>query len=286
MQLTVAGNQHRDQANERPGSSQQRGGARHVRPRGGPLDIVVRGVPPAHALAEGRIHAPPMDFVRVRGPVATICPLARSRQNAGRVATTADRAPRTAARLSPRNRRDRGRRARAVAARGGDRDRLHAAHLGVTHAERERLPGRAPRLRRVVRPSRARRRRLLLPHARGPRRHARPHQGLPDRLVARDPDRPRLAGARNVAGDLPLRAPRPRRPAASDLHGVRRGEPADQSRRRCVRTCVRRCAGTTSRSTPRTAGPSRAIASRQRSAHSTHPRRSTPVSTRSARSQR
>ena len=83
-------------------------------------------------------------------------------------------------------------------------------------------PRRAPRLRRLVRPRRSRRRRLLRAHARGPGRHARPHQGVAHRLVPGDPGRRRLAGARNVAGDLPLRAPRPRRPAARDPHRLRR----------------------------------------------------------------
>ena len=90
----------------------------------------------------------------------------------------ADHAARAPARLPPRHRR--GRRGRAGAGRAARRDRarVHAAHLGVADAQRERLARRAARLRGVVRPRRARRRRLLHAHARGRRRHARAHQGV------------------------------------------------------------------------------------------------------------
>ena len=82
----------------------------------------------------------------------------------------------------------------------------------------------------------ARRRPLLLAHARGPRRHARAHQGGPARLVADDPRRRRPAGARHLAGHLPLRAPRLGRPALADadLWGDER-----EVRPRCMRTYVR-----------------------------------------------
>ena len=97
------------------------------------------------------------------------------------------------------------------------RDRVRApppadpAHLGLADPERERLAGSTRRPRGVARPRGAGRRAVLDPHAGGRRRHARPRQGgadgaVPDPAAARRPP-----GPRHLAGDLPLRAPRPRR---------------------------------------------------------------------------
>src|SRR5215212_1344090 len=102
-------------------------------------------------------------------PGVTIWPVSLSRQNASRVDPAADRAWRAPARLSPRDLRDRGRGAGARLDVQGRRDGLHAAHLRLADDQRERLSGRAPRLRGVVRPRRPRRRRLLRAHARGAR---------------------------------------------------------------------------------------------------------------------
>ncbi len=54
---------------------------------------------------------------------------------------------------------------------------------------------------------------LLDPHARGPGRHAGPHQGVADGPVADAAGVRRPAGAGHLAGHLPVRAPRPRRAA-------------------------------------------------------------------------
>src|SRR5439155_866245 len=85
-----------------------------------------------------------------------------------------------------------------------------------------RLAGRAARLRGVVQPRGTGRRGLLPPHARGRRRHAGAHQGVAARPVADDPGQRRPPGARDLAGHLPLRAPRPRRVATADPHFVGR----------------------------------------------------------------
>src|SRR5918992_173897 len=139
----------------------------------------------------------------------------------GHVDPAAGEAPAPAARLPPRHRRDRGRRARPGLARGRDGARVHAAHVRLADDQREREPRRAPRLRRLVRPRGARRGRLLRPHARGTGRHAGPHQVVADRLVARAAGARRPAGAGDVAGDLTVRAPRQRRPAQRPRYGLR-----------------------------------------------------------------
>ena len=54
---------------------------------------------------------------------------------------------------------------------------------------------------------------LLDPHDRGRGRHARAHQGVAARAVADAPGERRRPRHRHLAGDLPLRAPRPRRSA-------------------------------------------------------------------------
>src|SRR3954471_10583047 len=133
-----------------------------------------------------------------------------------------DPAARVSARLSPGHARGRGRRAGTA----GDADRyrahLHQPHLGLADAERERVGRGAARLRGVVRPRGARRRRLLPPHARGRRRHAGAHQVVAPGLVTLDPGHGRAPGARDLAGHLPVRAPRQRRTQAADCHFVGR----------------------------------------------------------------
>src|SRR4051812_31754023 len=138
------------------------------------------------------------------------------------VGTARDPAAGFPARLPPRHARGRGRIARAGRAPGGDRARLHTPHVGVVDTQRKRLRGCAPGLRRLVRSCGSGWRRLLPPHARGRRRHARAHQGVAARAVADDPRHRRPPGARDLAGHLPLRTPRPWLLAAVDGHFVGR----------------------------------------------------------------
>src|SRR5947209_14959030 len=73
----------------------------------------------------------------------------------------------------------------------------------------------------MVRPRGSRRRAVLRAHPRGRRRHAGAHQGLADRGGADPAHRGRPARARDLAGHLPLRAPRSRRPALAARHALR-----------------------------------------------------------------
>ena len=126
------------------------------------------------------------------------------------------------ARLPPRH--GRGRRARCPSSRDAARRaaaRVHPPHLGVADAQRERLARRAPRLRDLVQRRRARGRRAYWTHtlegADDMPAHIKasllgPSLTLP---VARRPPR-----ARHLAGDLPVRAPRPRRAAVARRDGV------------------------------------------------------------------
>ena len=127
----------------------------------------------------------------------------------GHVAPARDLAAPAGARLPPRHPRRGRRAARARRAAGRAAAPVHAPHVGVADAERERVARRAARLRVLLRRGGARGRAVLDPHRRGPRRHARPHQGVRPRPVAVAAGRRRPARARHVAGDLPLRAPRP-----------------------------------------------------------------------------
>ena len=96
---------------------------------------------------------------------------------------------------------------------GGPVHPLPAPHLRQPAHPGERRPVGAARPRGVARPPGAGGRRPLHPSQRGARRHAGAHQGGADRGVVVDPDRGRRAGARHLAGDLPLGAPAPARQA-------------------------------------------------------------------------
>ena len=184
---------------------------RHRRP--GPAVVADRarrrlageGRPPARAAGgRGRARSAASASTCARAlpdlPVARCGSSARSRlRRRGRAASTSSRA-RSSAALP-----ELARPARRAAAP------VHPPHLGVADAQRERLARRAARLRDLVRRRRARGRAVWTHTLEGPDdmpAHIKasllgPSLTLP---VARRPPR-----ARHLAGDLPLRAPRPRR---------------------------------------------------------------------------
>ena len=170
----------------------------------------------------------------------------------GDVAATRDHARAPSARLSPRHARGRARAARALAS-----SRSACCHLFIRHTsaslthQRERLARRAPRLRDVVRRRRARGLPRLDAHARGPRRHAGPHQGLAAGAVA--------VAARSPAGAWPSGRGRGSTSASTATAAARaRWSPRSTVSRAASRSASRAARSSrTSAGTPRGAGAMR-----------------------------